>query len=243
MNKDELKKILNDHALWVINEEDGERADLRGADLRDAALRGANLRDAALRGADIRDANLQYAALRDAALRDAALRNAALRGADLRDADLRDADLRGADLRGVNLRGADLRDADLRDAALRDADLRDAALRGADLRGADLPNFKITPEQGSFIAYKKVQRKVLKIKIPNQAQRTSCLINRKCRAEYIDVLEVVGEPDFTGVLKSERYGIYQPGQRTYADKFCDDMRIDCSNGIHFFMTLKEAEEW
>ncbi|MGG4607017.1 pentapeptide repeat-containing protein [Providencia sp. Me31A] len=86
MNTDELRKILDEHKVYVESfGESGSKADLRGANLRGADLRGADLRGANLRGAD-------------------------LRGADLRDADLRGADLRGADLRGAGLRGAGLPD-------------------------------------------------------------------------------------------------------------------------------------
>ena len=97
MNRDDLDRILSEHAKWLAGD-GGGRADLRDADLRDADLRGANLRRA-----DLWRANLQDADLRDANLRGADLRDADLRGADLRDADLRGADLRGADLRGTDL--------------------------------------------------------------------------------------------------------------------------------------------
>jgi hypothetical protein len=78
-----MHEVLAKHKKWIADEEGGQRADLKGADLQDADLRGAYLQDADLRGAYLREAYLQ-------------------------DADLRDADLRGADLRGAYLKGADL---------------------------------------------------------------------------------------------------------------------------------------
>jgi hypothetical protein len=108
MNQQELKNVLDLHRKWVLGEDGGSKADLRGANLGDADLRGADLRGADLRGADLRGANL-----RGADLRGANLRGADLRGANLRGADLGGADLRGADLGGANLRGADLGGADL----------------------------------------------------------------------------------------------------------------------------------
>ena len=95
LTKEEIE-VLQRHAKWLKNEEGGEKADLR-----DANLWGANLR-----GADLRGANLWGANLRGADLRDANLWGANLRGADLRDADLRGANLWGANLRGANLWGA-----------------------------------------------------------------------------------------------------------------------------------------
>ena len=50
MNKDELQEILDNHKLW-LDDEGGERADLRGAYLRGANLGDANLSGAYLSGA------------------------------------------------------------------------------------------------------------------------------------------------------------------------------------------------
>ena len=86
MDQKELNSILAKHKKWLFDEEGGERANLRRANLRDANLRDANLWDA-----DLRDANLWDAYLRNANLRDANLRNANLRNANLWDANLRGA--------------------------------------------------------------------------------------------------------------------------------------------------------
>ena len=75
--KKELVEILRKHALWVMEDPKGERADLSEVDLS-----GANLYRAILIGAN-------------------------LIGANLYEADLYRADLYRADLRGANLRGAE----------------------------------------------------------------------------------------------------------------------------------------
>jgi len=49
----DLKKILEDHAAWIADNTQGQRADLHDADLHDANLSYANLSDA-----DLSDANL-----------------------------------------------------------------------------------------------------------------------------------------------------------------------------------------
>ena len=148
---------------------------------------------------------------------------------------LRGADLRGASLKGANLWGAYLEGADLRGANLRGANLKGADLRGANLKGANLPDFQICPQEGSFIAYKKVDTGVIKLKIPANAKRTSSLVGRKCRAEFVEVLEGSG--------RSGRAGLYREGEFVYPDSYDDDIQVECTNGIHFFMTRKEAEEW
>jgi len=53
MNEQKLQKILKKHKLWLVDEKDGERADLHGADLCGANLCGTDLRGADLRGADL----------------------------------------------------------------------------------------------------------------------------------------------------------------------------------------------
>ena len=177
----------------------------------------------------------QRADLRGAYLQDANLQRADLRGADLRGADLRGADLRGADLQDANLRGSDLRGADLRG-----ADLRGAYLRGSDLRGANLPHFQICPETGSFDAWKRVTNTaggtVIKIRIPAKAKRTSSLTGRKCRAEFVKVLKGNGNGKYDGT-------VYTEGETVKADSFDPDIRVECTHGIHFYMTKKEAEEY
>ena len=83
MEEKQLKNILILHQKWINKEPGGERANLRGANLRRADLWGADLREADLRGADLRRADL-----REANLRRADLWEADLRGADLREAGL-----------------------------------------------------------------------------------------------------------------------------------------------------------
>jgi hypothetical protein len=88
VDKDKLQEILVKHERWLNDDEGGERADLREADLRGANLRGADLRRANLQWVDLRGANLRWAKLQGADLRGAHLRGAKLQGADLQGADL-----------------------------------------------------------------------------------------------------------------------------------------------------------
>jgi uncharacterized protein YjbI with pentapeptide repeats len=97
--KQELEEILDNHKLWLSsNGENGERANLSNADLRNADLRSANLRNADLSNANLRSADLRYANLSNADLRYADLSSANLRYADLSSANLSYAILSFADL-------------------------------------------------------------------------------------------------------------------------------------------------
>ena len=220
-----------------------EKATQSGADLSDADLRYANLIDANLSGADLRDADLRDADLRDADLRDANLSGADLSDADLRDADLRYADLRDANLRDANLSGADLSYSNLSGSDLSGSDLSYSNLRVSDLscaRGADLAiaMTRILPE-GSLIGWKKCRHGVIvKLRIPADARRSHAF-GRKCRAEFADVLEVIGAD--VGISQHDEKTEYRAGQRVTPDSFDDNWQDECSNGVHFFITRAEAE--
>ena len=65
MDDNELKKVLENHRLWIIGKKNGQRADLQdadlsGADLSGAKLFGANLFGAKLFGADLHGAKNIY---------------------------------------------------------------------------------------------------------------------------------------------------------------------------------------
>ena len=155
-----------------------------------------------------------------------------LSGADLREANLREANLRGANLYGANLYGANLRGADLSGANLSGADLREA-----NLYGADLPPFQI-PQEGDLTVFKQVRDgSVIKLRIPGTARRTASLVGRKCRAEFAWVVEG------SGVSKHNPEVLYIEDEIVRPDSYCDDVRLECAPGIHFFLTRQEAENY
>ena len=238
----DLKKILDEHLLW-LNGEGGSRANLFGANLF-----GANLRDANLRCADLRNANLCRADLRNADLC-----NADLCDADLRNADLRNANLCDADLRNANLCNADLCNADLCDADLCDADLRNANLCDADLRCASMDQMIWNihtafyplqcPDSGSYIGYKKASGLVVELEIPADARRSSAT-SRKCRASKAKVLSITdinGNPGGDQVRSNfDPNFVYAIGETVEVTDFDDNRWNECSTGIHHFITRAEA---
>ncbi|MHB1310616.1 MAG: pentapeptide repeat-containing protein [Gemmatimonadaceae bacterium] len=224
-------------------------ADLRGADLSGADLSGADLRGADLSGADLSGADLSGADLRVADLSGADLRVADLSGADLRVADLGRADLGRANLSRTDLGGAYLGGAYLGGAYLGGANLSRANLSEADLGGATLPHFAVCPEVGPFTAFKALREGAYaELFIPADAPRTSSLVGRKCRAAWVEVVALydrsgnVLPPDTIG------YGLhdgteYRVGETVIADGWDDDIRVECTHGIHFFITLREAHDY
>ncbi len=198
ITKEELEVFLRKHKLWLEDKEEGERADLSGADLREADLRGADLREADLSGADLREA-------------------------DLREADLSEADLSGADLREADLSGADLKDA----------------------KNMYLP--LACPEEGEFIGFKKARGYIIKLRITDDAKRCSAT-SRKCRCSKAVVLSITNidgsDSGVTEVASSyDSKFIYKVGETVEVKDFCEDRWEECSAGIHFFITRKEAEDY
>jgi uncharacterized protein YjbI with pentapeptide repeats len=201
-----------------------EEANLRGADLGDADLISANLGDANLRGANLRGANL---------------RGAELEGADLISANLGDAELRGANLRGANLRGANLRG----------ANLRGAELEGANLAGADYSEYTSflssqCPIEGSFIGWKKCGRYIVKLKICEDADRSSST-SLKCRCSKAEVLEIQNlDGSRAGITEIcsdyNKDFIYKVGETVEVKDFDKCRWNECSNGIHFFIDRNVA---
>jgi hypothetical protein len=158
-------------------------------------------------------------------------------------ADLSGADLSGADLSGADLSGADLSGADLSGANLSRANLSGANLSGADLSGAKDADYaiactRILPD-GELIGWKKCKESVIvKLRIPEAAKRSHAF-GRKCRAEFADVIEVIGGE--IGYALHDGKTEYKPGQRVTPDKWDDNWIDECSNGIHFYITRAEAE--
>ncbi len=245
----EIKNLSGD-IIKTVDAKCLRYADLSGANLYGANLNNADLRSAKLDNADLRGANLYGADLGYADLRYAKLDNA-----DLRDSDLRYADFYGANLHYADLQYADLHDGDLRNADLCGADLYGAKLSGANLYGAKLDNVKYNewtaffalqcPEEGSFIAFKKVNDiAIVKLLIPEDAERSSAT-TRKCRASKAKVLDIyrIDDKSFKLIsITNTSYATteYRVGEMVYPDRWDENRWNECSHGIHFFLTEQEA---
>jgi hypothetical protein len=225
MNSEDLKKILDNHKLRIEKGYGfGELANLQGADLQGANLRSADLRSADLRSADLRSANL---------------RSADLQGADLRSANLRSADLQGADLQGANLQGADLYGANLQGADLYGADLYGADLQGAEFDELQDARLSILPSDGDVVGWKKCRGGVLVKLIVREGVPRSNATGRKCRAAEVEVIEVDGAK--VGVSDYDETTEYRVGKTVKCDTWGENRWQECTGGIHFFITRKEAE--
>lgn len=85
-----------------------------------------------------------------------------------------------------------------------------------------------------------------KIEIPADAKRTGGVVGRKCRAEFAKIIEIrndKGHKAKEGWSKYDAGFIYRVGEIVKPDSYDDNWLIECSNGIHFFMSKQEAKKY
>ena len=138
--------------------------------------------------------------------------------------------------------------ADLSYADLSYADLSNANLFRANLSNANLTNV-ITDENtkyfnlkcpaiGSFVGYKKCMYDVIvTLKITEDALRSSAT-GDKCRCSKAEVLDIEGAEEAISWYDSGF--IYHKGDIVEVKDFNQNRWIECTSGIHFFMTKEEA---
>ena len=170
-----------------------------------------------------------------------------LSSANLRSANLSSANLSYADLSYANLRSADLSSANLSYADLSYANLSYADLSSAKNSELAIAMTRILP-QGTIIGWKKLMNGVIaKLRIPESAKRSHAF-GRKCRAEFADVLELIGADGkpFGGSAESsyEKGFGYTVGATVKPSRaFSEEWQDECAPGIHFFITREEAENY
>ena len=234
ITQEQINKILEEHKHWL--NEDCENWETMKADFSCCALSGVDLSRVDLSGANLSGADLS----------DANLRDADLSYTDLSYTDLRRVDLSGANLSRANLRDVDLSGADLSYTDLSRADLRDVDLSRADLRDAkEVPYIPmVCPEEGDFIGWKKAGDKIVKLRIPEDALRSSAT-TRKCRCNKAEVIEIY---NIDGTIADERIVsssydstfTYEVGKTVEVQDFDTNRWEECTRGIHFFINLQEA---
>jgi hypothetical protein len=168
------------------------------------------------------------------------LSRADLYGANLSRANLSRANLSGANLYGADLSGANLYGADLSGANLYGANLSRANLSGAkDVPPLQLARTSIVPEVGQFTGWKKCANGVIvRLVIGKNAKRSNAT-TRKCRAEYVKVMEVIGAE--VGISIYDGKTEYRVGQIVKCDQWNEDRWVECGGGLHFYLSRIEAE--
>lgn len=174
--------------------------------------------------------------------------------ADFSSCDLRGVNLSGADLRGINFSHTDLSYTNLSYTDMRGVNLSHTYLSYTNLRGAYLCDAKevpyipmVCPEEGDFIGWKKARNKIVKLRIPEDALRSSAT-TRKCRCNKAEVIEIY---NIDGTIADERIisssydssFTYEVGKTVEVQDFDTNRWEECTRGIHFFINRQEAIDY
>lgn len=259
MDKIEIDKMIALHQKWLNNEEGGAQAnfskldldgyDFRGVTLSRAYFRGCSLNGANFRGADLQGVDFSHAICNGTNFRDANLHKAIfnytyLYGTIFVHANLSDALFDGyIEGNGIDFRYANVTNTHLNRIHTPLCNIVTAYTPGIENLVDIYP--LACPETGSFIAYKQlVDGIIAKLLIPEDARRSSAF-GRKCRADKAQVLGLFncdGTPAAVDVGFSQFNTdfAYHVGETVSVPDFNPDRWEECSTGIHFFLTFREA---
>jgi len=227
-NGQTLTEILRLHKCWRIGKDEGERANLSGTNLSNSDLSNSDLSDSDLSGTNLSNSNLS---------------GTNLSNSDLSNSDLSDSDLSGTNLSNSNLSGTNLSNSDLSGTNLRGTNLSGTSLSGTNYNENTAFFALQCPEDGAFIAWKKLQKGLIaKLMIPEDAKRSSAT-TRKCRSSkaiVISIFDCDGKEVDKGFSSRNSSFVYEKGKEVLPHDFDDDRWKECSGGIHFFITKQEA---
>ena len=232
MERSKLIETLKLHKEWInTNQQNGLRANLSRADLSYEELPDI----------DLSYADLSYANLSGADLSGASLPQIDLSGADLSGAYLLGANLSYADLSYANLSCAILSGANLCNTDLSRVDLSGACLTGAILKEEDKPRLGVILDK-KIIGYKKCKNNIIiKLEIPEGAIVFG-INNKKFRTNIAKCIEISNNKSIAYSSFDDSFS-YEVGKTYKIKDFNMQYNIECGTGIHFFKTLKEAEDY
>ena len=103
------------------------------------------------------------------------------------------------------------------------------------------------PSEGAFIGWKKVDKRLIKLEIPEDAKRCSAS-SKKCRCNKAKVLGItnLGNNESESAIINRSYDPelwYKVGEMVYPDSYDEDRWNECSHGIHFFINKQDAIDY
>ena len=255
---DSVEFAIQEHEIWLkSNRKQGKQADfsyrhLEGINLSGRELSYAIFNDTHLNGARFNQTNLRRASFIGADLERATFYDAILTACDFRSANLLNASIMGSAACDVDFSHANLNGANIGSTNFSCAHFSEASL----YKTKGVPPI-VCPTEGSFTAFKAIQVPMIEelnkwiiaeLIIPAHARRSSAC-SRKCRADEAEVVRF-WNLDHTpcdvsiGISSTDPYFAYIPGNTVRPTKpFNTDRWIECSTGIHFFVTFQEAVEY
>ena len=246
-----LSTIIENHQHWLnadcIGWED-MKADLNKTDLSYVDFGGMNLRNINFSGANLNFAKFYDADLRFANFEKADLSHAGLQRANLYKANLRMTHLHNTDFLKANLYGANFWSAVMTDfTILAGTNINNATFENCNLvKNTKNANGKLATYRlgkiltEDIIGYKKCRDDIIvTLKIPRGAIVFS-INGTKCRTNKAKVIAIDGAKK---AVSMHQYMSYYVGDEFTIYNFDCRYNTECGEGIHFFMTREEAEQY
>ena len=99
------------------------------------------------------------------------------------------------------------------------------------------------PSDGEFTGWKKVDGKLIELRIPSDAKRSSAA-TEKCRCDkalVVSITDIETGDEITEVVNHNYTDTtYRVGETVYPDSFDSNRWEECSHGIHFFTNKESA---
>ena len=201
-------------------------------------------------GCSFVDCSLSSASFRHTTIKHCYFYNSNLSRARFGSADMDTVNLERCSLRNVNFDAARLQSVRFENCSLRNAYFEDSnMMREVTTNHPQLPQGELEGWKllcggtGEHDCYPVIAR----LRIPRDAQRVQPVVGYKCRASFVITEELFYPEGIKGSpsvhASYDRTTVYRVGEWTVSDRYDDNPFVQCSHGIHFFLTRKEAEDY
>lgn len=217
---------------------------------------GVRFEDCTFKNCSIQDSNFTFVSMRNCELAGLEIMNSNVRGwgllgckvqsfkaefSNLAVFHFRDCTIECTSFYGINFALSRFNNVHLNSVDFTETNLKDCEFTDVTSVDVKLPEFQI-PQDCDLIGWKSTDGGVLKILVPADAKRTASVVGRKCRAERVKVIG--GARDgWDYISRWDGTTVYRNGETVVSDSYDPDPLVECTHGIHFFLTREEAENW
>ena len=232
--------------------------------LRNCHFRMCNITKSRLIDSDFTESDFRFCDLSFANMRGCSMHNTGAESSDFDHCDFDASDMSScmfarcsllvSSFRGSNLTFTRFLECSLYECVFGHNDMSHSKFKSCDIDNIYISSVKnfpyipmTCPETGSFVAWKKANGLIVKLKIPEDARRSSAT-GRKCRCDKAFVVAIENIDGTPSMLKEvtsnyDENFVYRVGEMVNEITFSDDRFRVCARGIHFFMTRQEAVEY
>lgn len=235
------------------------KSHLTNVKMRNCILNKSNMSRSRMSQVDFMGSELSNANLSMANIEHVVFSNCFFLCADFRRSDLRWVDMKWgtflkADFSKANLLRVDMTNGDFREAkfvnggiyssVLTEGNFNEVDFRGVKVNTSTIGYVMACPSEGSYIGWKKCGEYIVKMLVTEDAMRSSAT-TRKCRCSKAKVLEIQtmdGHKSNKRVVYSSYCTSfkYEVGKEVSVSDFDTNRWIECSKGIHHFVSREDA---